>query len=88
MRATIGRVTTQKIRLNNNGGILQSTTPPFTLKNQVTEIHSIEDIQDVQPVESSAGATLVYNPSNDKYEVRKLTSEDVSDNFGMDGGEF
>lgn len=74
-------------KITNNSGRLSSAAP-ITLKNQIQEIRSIEDIFDVSEVDVSAGATLVYNPENDKYEVRKITSEDISDNFNLDGGTF
>lgn len=73
-------------KITNNNGRL-STAAPVTLKNQVQEIRSIEDIFDVSEVEVSAGATLVYNPENDKYEVRKLQSEDIG-GLTLDGGTF
>lgn len=88
MKATIAKHTTQQIKVNSNGGVLQSTTP-ITLKNQISEIQSIEDIRDVSEVEVVSGSTLVYNPENDKYEVRKLTAEDVNiESFDLDGGTF
>ena len=88
MKATIARNTSQNIKVTTTaGGAIQASTP-FTLKNQVAEINSIEDIADVSEVDVSAGATLVYNPENDKYEVRKLQSSDISGTFNLDGGEF
>ncbi len=87
MRAVIGRTTTQNIKVNSTGGILQSSTP-ITLKNQVTEIRSIEDITDVAEVEVVEGATLVYNPANDKYEVKQLTQGDIAGDINLDGGFF
>ena len=73
-------------KITNNNGRLSSTAP-ITLKNQIQEIRSIEDIADVSEVDVSAGSTLVYNPENDKYEVRKLQSDDF-DTFNLDGGSF
>lgn len=87
MKAVIGRSTTQHVKVTTSGGSLQSSTP-ITLKNQVREIQSIEDIADVSEVEVTAGATIVYNPENDKYEVRKLKTEDFSGTLNLDGGEF
>lgn len=88
MKVVLGRTTNHNVKVTSGAsGALQSSTP-ITLKNQVTEIRSIEDIADVDEIDVSAGATLVYNPTNDKYEVRKITSEDVSDNFNLDGGTF
>lgn len=87
MRAVIGKTTTQNIKVSTSGGIIQSQTP-ITLKNQVTEIRSIEDISDVAEVDVVEGATLVYNPANDKYEVRKIQVGDISGDINLDGGSF
>lgn len=87
MKVAVGKTTSQMVKVTNTGGILQSTTP-ITLKNQITEINSIEDIRDVAEVEVVAGATLVYNPVNDKYEVKQITQEDISGDINLDGGEF
>ena len=73
-------------KINNTSGKI-STTAPITLKNQVTEIRSIEDIRDVDEVNVANGATLVYNSSNDKYEVRPLQQEDF-ETLNLDGGSF
>ena len=56
-----------------------------TLKNQINEIRSIEDFGDVSEVNVVNGATLVYNATNDKYEVRPLEIEDLGN---IDGGSF
>lgn len=87
MKAVINKTTRQNITVSNAGGVLQTSTP-ITLKNQVSEIQSIEDIRDVAEVDVSTGATLVYNSANDKYEVRKLEATDISGNLNLDGGEF
>jgi hypothetical protein len=87
MRAVIGRTTTQNIKVSTTGSIIQSQTP-ITLKNQVTEIRSIEDINDVAEVDVVEGATLVYNPTNDKYEVKKLDASDLAGDINLDGGSF
>lgn len=73
-------------KITNNNGRLSSAAP-ITLKNQIQEIRSIEDILDVAEIDVSAGATLVYNPENDKYEVRKLQTEDF-ETLNLDGGSF
>ncbi len=75
------------VKLSNNGGILQNQTP-ITIKNQVAEIRSIEDLGDVSEVAVTAGATLVYNPENDKYEVKKLDVGELAGTINLDGGEF
>lgn len=76
------------VTLNNNGNRLTTTTP-ITLKNQVTEIRSIEDLGDVAEVNVATGSTLVYNAINDKYEIKQLDINDVNtESFKLDGGEF
>jgi hypothetical protein len=69
---------------NNNGRL--SSAGPITLKNQIQEIRSIENILDVSVVEAANGATLIYNSQNDKYEVRQLQVGDL--NLDLDGGSF
>jgi len=76
--------------VNKTGSTLNSAAP-IVLKNQITEIRSIEDIADVSEVNVTAGATIVYNSENDKYEVRKLLFEDVDTSnasYQIDGGSF
>ena len=65
MKATIPQVTRQSVKVNNVGGTL---TPyaPITLKNQVIELTSIENIADVDEINVTDGATLIYNSSTDK----------------------
>lgn len=87
MKVTVGRTSSQSLKVKTNGGILQTQTP-ITLKNQISEIRSIEDIMDVSEVSVTAGSTLVYNPTNDKYEVRKLNATDLAGTINLDGGEF
>ena len=71
-------------KITNNSGRLSSAAP-ITLKNQIQEIRSIEDIADVSEVSVTDGATLVYNSETDKYEVRQLQIEDLG---AIDGGSF
>ena len=88
MKATIARNTSQTIKVTTtNSGSMQASTP-FSLKNQISEINSIEDIADVTEIDVTAGATLIYNAENDKYEIRKLQSSDISGTLNLDGGEF
>ena len=72
-------------KITNNNGRLSSVAP-ITLKNQIQEIRSIEDILDVEEVDVTNGATLIYNSQNDKYEVRQLEIGDL--NLDLDGGSF
>ena len=71
-------------KITNNRGRLSSAAP-ITLKNQVQEIRSIEDILDVSEVDVSNGATLIYNSQNDKYEVKQIQIGDLG---AIDGGSF
>ena len=71
-------------KITNNNGRLSSAAP-ITLKNQIQEIRSIEDIADVSEVDVTDGATLVYNSQNDKYEVRQIQIGDLG---AIDGGSF
>lgn len=71
-------------KITNNNGRLSSAAP-ITLKNQIHEIRSIEDIADVVETDVTDGATLVYNSETDKYEVRQLQIEDLG---AIDGGSF
>lgn len=89
MKAVLNaRISNTHVTMNKNGESL-TTTSPVVLKNQVTELRSIEDISDVSEVNVVTGATIVYNSANDKYEVRKLTAAEVEiTNLGLDGGEF
>lgn len=88
MKATFTKAVAQKIIVSNVGGVLTNQAP-ITLRNQSRDIKSIEDIGDVLPVEVVAGSTLIYNPLNDKYEVRLMTGNDVDiDTFDLDGGLF
>ena len=72
-------------KITNNNGRLSSAAP-ITLKNQIQEIRSIENILDVSVVEAANGATLIYNSQNDKYEVRQLSFADLA--VDLDGGSF
>lgn len=85
MKATIPQVTRQSVKVNNIGGTL---TPyaPITLKNQVIELTSIENIADVDEINVTDGATLIYNSSTDKYEIKPLNFNDLSGD--IDGGTF
>lgn len=72
------KVSRQKVKLNSDTGV--------TLKNQINELRSIEDILDVDEVEVVDGATLIYNATTGKYEVKLLNLGDVGSD--IDGGEY
>lgn len=56
-------------------------TAPITLKNQFgqTGAQYIADLKDVNIAGLTDGATLLYNASTEKYDVRQLTDVDISD---------
>ena len=85
MKATIPQVTRQNVKVNNIGGTL---TPyaPITLKNQAIEITSIENIPDVDEINVTDGATLIFNSTTNKYEIKPLNFSDLSGD--IDGGSF
>ena len=73
------------VRINNNSGSLNATSP-VVLKNQITQLRSIEDIGDVIETNVTDGATIVYNAALDKYEVKPLNISEIGTN--LDGGTF
>ena len=87
MQAKIATVTKQTVTVNNLGDVLTGVSP-FTLKNQITEITSIEQIADVDEINVTTGATLIYNSSTDKYEIKPLQFTDISGTVDLDGGTF
>jgi hypothetical protein len=85
LRATItGRISNNVVTVAKAGGALSAAAPGVSLKNQVNEIRSIEDIADVVRTNPVNGATLVYNASLDKYEVKPIDLGAT----GLDGGTF
>ena len=84
LNAKLSQVTSFVAKVEKSNDRL-STNTPITIKNQVQEIRSIEDIADVAEIDVTDGATLVYNSETDKYEVRQLQIEDLG---AIDGGSF
>ena len=84
LKARIVQNTNMVARVTTSGDSL-AASKPVTLKNQINEIRSIEDFGDVSEVNVVNGATLIYNATNDKYEVRPLEIEDLGN---IDGGSF
>lgn len=78
LNAKITKITGVQAKVTNNASVL-STVAPLTLKNQIQEIRSIEDIGDVDDINVATGSTLVYNSTTDKYEIKMLD---------LDGGTF
>lgn len=54
-----------------------TNTAPVVLKSQTRTINELSDIGDIDESTIVDGATLVYNLSTDKYEVRKITTDEV-----------
>jgi hypothetical protein len=81
----IPQVTQQTVKVNNFGGTLVPSAP-ITLKNQLGEITSIEDIADVAEIDVVDGATLVYNAATNLYEIKPLPISDLQ--VDIDGGTF
>ena len=73
------------VRVNNRNGSLNSTAP-IVLKNQITQLRSIEDIGDVIETDVTDGATIIYNSTLDKYEVKQLNFGNIQ--ADLDGGTF
>jgi hypothetical protein len=74
-------------KVKNTSGVLNPVA--VTLKNQIQDIRSIEDIADVSEINVTDGATLVYNAATDKYEVKILDTGDINtENLNLDGGTF
>lgn len=75
----INRETKITVKVNNNNGILNPTA--LTVKNQFREyqLNSIQDLPDVDEIEVTNGATIVYNTATSKYEVKQID---------IDGGEY
>ena len=84
LKAKITQNSNMVARVTTSGDSL-AASKPVTLKNQINEIRSIEDFGDVEEVNVVNGATLIYNATNDKYEVRPLEIEDLGN---IDGGSF
>lgn len=64
-----------------------TNTQPITLKSQARTVNYIDDILDVVEASPQDGYTLVYNSATDKYEVKQLTSSQISIT-SLDGGTF
>jgi hypothetical protein len=55
-----------------------TTTDPITVKNQVNEIRSIDDIPGVNTAQRVDGAVIVYNANTGEYDVRSTYGNVVS----------
>ena len=76
-------LTGQVIKVNLNGTTLTASAP-VTLRSTASDFNSIDKLIDVSLADRTDGSTLVYNSSNDKYEVKPIASAIPS----LDGGTF
>ncbi len=72
------------VKMNTSQGFLSPKT--VTIKNQIRQINSIEDLPDVEEITVDSGSTIVYNSTTGKYEVKPLDATFISGR--IDGGEF
>jgi hypothetical protein len=66
------RATVQKI-----GGRI-TAVDPITVKNQIREIRSVEDIPGVNAALRTDGAVLIFNANTQEYDIRLLTTVNVA----------
>lgn len=77
-----------KIRIKNTSGILQNKAP-ISIKGALkSSVKKLEDIGDVQSIDLVDGATLVYNQTSAKYEIKKLDADDLDGDIDLDYGEY
>lgn len=87
LRATLTpTVTNQLVTVSQKESGLLTTRPSVTIKNQISEFTSIEQIPDVDEVNVTDGATLQYNATTDKYEIKPLDLTALG--VDLDGGTF
>lgn len=85
MKASIQRNQIITVQTSPSGSLVQDA--PITLKNSIADntVATIEAIGDVEEINVTNGATLVYNSETDKYEIRPLSSDSIAN---LDGGTF
>jgi hypothetical protein len=83
---TLNTETRFTVKVNTSTPVLNPTT--LTVKNQFREyqINSIEDLPDVDEVNITDGAVIIYNQTTDKYEIKPFTQQFIVG--AIDGGEF
>ena len=83
---TLNTETRFTVKVNTSTPVLNPTT--LTVKNQFREyqINSIEDLPDVDKVNVTDGAVIIYNQTADKYEIKQFTQQFIVG--AIDGGEF
>jgi len=62
--------TSFNVKVNKVDGNIQSTDP-ITVKNQIQEIHSIDDLG-LNLTNRTDGATLIWNAANNQYDVKPV----------------
>lgn len=73
------------VKVNQANGVLTPTTP-VTIKNQVNQLNSIQDIPGVNEAEITNGAVIVYNANTQQYDIKPL---DIHYLIGeIDGGTY
>ena len=80
MKVVVNNATQQTLKVVVSGGTIAAAPgATVSLKNKVSEIplNSIEDIPDVNVISHANGATLVFNPTNNFYEVNTLRYEQI-----------
>lgn len=85
--ARIRKAPTIKAKVNQLNGVLTTQPASFTLGKVLTSATRIDELLDVIEAAPQSGDTLVYNSTNDKYEVKPIsvTSNNIID---VDGGTF
>lgn len=73
----------QVIKVNLQNQVI-SASAPISLRSTASDFNAIDKLTDVSLTERTDGSTLVYNASNDKYEVKPLAAALPS----LDGGTF
>lgn len=86
LNAKINRESRFTVKVDTTAPVLNPTT--LTVKNQFREyqINSIEDLPDVDEVNVTDGAVIIYNQTADKYEIKQFTQQFIVG--AIDGGEF
>lgn len=73
------------IKINNNTGGIQTTTP-VTIQTNLSPGNRLDGLTDVVEQSPQNGDTLVYDSSTDRYVVTRLNLQNVIGD--LDGGTF
>jgi len=84
MKISIPKTTTQKVTVSKYGSILNSSDTSMPLKNQISEITSIEQMKDVVAVNVIDGSSLYYDSASKTFQIKPSASNTA----GIDGGTF